>query len=390
MKSICIITSKYPTKYNPAALVFVQQLVWAIADLGINCTVICPIAVNIDVKMGLNIPKKSIEVTSKGSEITVYYPKYIGFGQQNLRVMNTAIFTLESFTNAIRKVFKSIEEKPEIVYGHFISPAGVAASRIGREFNIPAFLSYGESSPWSIYNLGIERVRNEIKNILGIISVSTHNKNELIRLDILNESRIKVFPNAVRTDRFYPRSKIESRKKLGLPLDSFIIGFVGHFIKRKGIDEVINVVNSLDDVYAIYAGKGPISPSSEKTLYNGLVNPTELPFFYSAVDVFLLPTQNEGCCNAIIEAMACGVPIISSNLPFNEDILCRENSISIDPSDTDQIRTAVMKLRDNLDLRSELSKGCLEKAEELSLSKRAEKIVLFMDNMCQQNDNDGE
>src|SRR5699024_7768166 len=141
------------------------------------------------------------------------------------------------------------------------------------------------------------------------------------------EDKIKVIPNGFRPERFYPRSKIESREKFGLPKDKFIVAFVGSFDHRKGSRRLDEAVDQLDSVYSIYAGKGEMPPQSTKCLYQNTVNNEDLPYFYSAADAFVLPTLNEGCCNAIIEAMACGLPIVSSNRPFNDDILDESCSI---------------------------------------------------------------
>lgn len=375
MKSICIITNKYPTKYNTSASVFVQQLVCGLADQGINCTVICPIPININVIQGIKLPFKTIEITSKGTKVDVFFPKYIGFGQQDLKIMNTASLTLETFICAVKKVMKIMKEKPDILYGHFITPAGIAAVRIGKEYGIPSFIAYGESSPWSIENIGLNKAVNELETVSGIVAVSTKNKNELVQLGIVESTKVKVIPNAVRTEHFYPRDKNQARKKFGLPLDAFIVAFVGHFIERKGISKVIEAVDNLDDVYAIYAGKGPISPAGTKTFHNGLVDPLDLPWFYSAADIFVLPTQNEGCCNAIIEAMACGLPIVSSDREFNYDILNENIGILVNPDSQADINNAIKKLRDDARYRGYLRDSSLKKVKTLDYNQRIKNIV---------------
>ena len=192
MKSICIITSKYPTIHKPTALVFVQQLAWTLADMDIKVTIICPISVNIEGLKGLQLPYKTNETTEKNNVIEIYFPKYVGFGQRNFSFFNTASLSLEGFSIAAIRVINSLSKKPDVIYGHFISPSGVVAARIGKKFNIPSFVAYGESSPWSVENLGVKKVIKELKNINGVVAVSTKNKDELINLGIIDKEKIGV------------------------------------------------------------------------------------------------------------------------------------------------------------------------------------------------------
>ena len=105
----------------------------------------------------------------------------------------------------------------------------------------------------------------------------------------------------------------------------------------------------------------------------------EIPKYLSAADFFILPTQAEGCCNAIIEAMACGLPIISSDRDFNDDILNDECSIRVNPDNIEQIRNAVKKVVDDNQLREMMSKASLKKVKILELRQRARNIMDYME-----------
>ena len=76
--------------------------------------------------------------------------------------------------------------------------------------------------------------------------------------------------------------------------------------------------------------------------------------------------------------MACGLPIISSDLPFNYDILDSSNSILINPMSVQEIADAIVKLKNDEPLRSKLKEGALKKASELTIEKRVTHILDFI------------
>ena len=172
---------------------------------------------------------------------------------------------------------------------------------------------------------------------------------------------------------------------MNIASDDFVVAFVGQFTPRKGTLRLDEALRQLNDkhVKAFFLGKGPDIPSYNNMIHCGTVIHNDVPAYLSAADVFVLPTTNEGCCNAIVEAMACGLPVISSSLPFNFDILDDTNSIMVDPMDVNQIAQAIAKLKNDPDLRNRLAQGALVKAEELTLDRRADKILEFIQKQIQ-------
>ncbi len=379
LKNLVVITNKYPNKFNPNILVFVQQLVWQFAKLGVNCTVISPMAVNIHPKY-FKLKLFSKEKTDSGETITVLRPKYISLGQSKICGINPAKISVKFFEKCITRIIKKEKLNPDALYSHFITPAGIAAARIGRKINIPVFMAHGEATPKTIEVFGgVDEVAKELQTLNGVIAVSTHNKEMLVERNVFVADKICIFPNGYNPLRFMKINKEIARKQLGFNEYDFIVGFVGSFDNRKGILRLQEAVDRISNVKFACAGKGKIIPISKNCIYSKAINNEKLPIFYSACDVFVLPTLNEGCCNAIIEAMACGLPIVSSDLSFNDDILDETNSIRVDPNSVDQIEAAIRLLKDNLELRNKLSKGSLEKAKSLTLEKRAENILRFIE-----------
>ena len=101
--------------------------------------------------------------------------------------------------------------------------------------------------------------------------------------------------------------------------------------------------------------------------------------YLNSSDVFCLPTYAEGCCNAIIEAMACGLPIVSSDLPFNYDVLNSQSALLVNPSDIKAIADAIYLLMQNEELRKELSEASVARVKLLSIKQRAENVMSFIE-----------
>lgn len=373
-----VITNKYPNITDPNVCVFVQQLIWSIADLGYKCSVVVPMPVNLNKKY-ISFPERKEEITEKGSKITIYYPKYVSAGQSGAFMQKARVgFTTDMFTKAVDKVLSKLEKKPDILYAHFICPAGVAASRLGKKYHIPSFMAHGEATYSGDKKYGNKVLAKELNGLRGVIAVSSQNKSYCAEAGIVPEEIINVFPNGYRPERFYRKERVKARRRFGLPEDQFIVGFCGSFDTRKGVLRLQEAVDQIDNVYFACAGKGKLIPDSPKCLWARPVNNNELPWFYSALDVFVLPTEHEGCCNAIVEAIACGCPIISSDCSFNYDICDKTNSLLVDPDNVDEIKEAILTLYENEELRLQLSRGSIIKARKLTLNTRANNIMNFI------------
>lgn len=171
------------------------------------------------------------------------------------------------------------------------------------------------------------------------------------------------------------------RKKYGFPQDAFIIGYTGNFTESKGVLRVVEAVNKLqnNNIKLVLIGGGKLNPRSENIIFKGRLPHDEVPLMLSTCDIFVLPTKNEGLSNAIVEAMACGLPVISSAKEFNYDILTKENSILIDPDNIDEISESINFLINSDEDRKKLASGALKTAKELSIEKRAQLILEWME-----------
>ncbi len=376
---ICFFTPAYPGKHNTSEFAFVKQLVDAIANRGLECHVIAPYNFLHYRKLSARYEKYDVGA----GRVVVYRPYYISLSHiKGIQWIKKASLNL-----ALKKAESKLPKDIDIVYGHFWS-SGYIGYPFAKLRNLPLFVATGESSIEELFAFpkDVEEFSDYVK---GVICVSGKNRDESVRLGLTSIEKCRVFPNAVNTELFYKHDKKECRDCLGLPQDAFIVAFVGWFIYRKGAVRVSEALNRLDNVKSIFIGRpasvksavnseGNQNPQCEGILYKGEAFHDKIPLYLSASDCFVLPTLKEGCCNAVVEALSCGLPVISSNLPFNWDVLDDSNSIMIDPMSVDEIADAIKKLKDNPLLCDRLSKGALEKSKTLTIDKRAEAIIDFI------------
>lgn len=373
--NICVISHSYPTT-KTIDFVFVDQLCREFANQGNSITVIAPQSITKCLYRGVPFSKrKSIIVTDKGAHIDLYRPYWISLGNIFVNLFG------KSFPKAIDRVLRSCKQHFDVIYCHFWAQA-IAALPYAKENNIPLIAVAGEGKLDTHKFLTPEQIAEVRNYVSGCVCVATKSKNESIAAGFATEDMCQVFPNAINPNLFYQRDKYEMREKLGFAIDDFIVAFVGQWNSRKGVKRLSDALTSLHNpnIKAFFLGKGAEAPTYNHVIYQGTVNHDLLPEYLSAADIFVLPTNNEGCSNAVIEAMSCGLPIVSSDMEFNWDVLNNSNSILVDPYDIDAIASAVLRLYDNKDLRNKLQKGALYTASELTIDKRASKILSFIRN----------
>jgi glycosyltransferase involved in cell wall biosynthesis len=236
-------------------------------------------------------------------------------------------------------------------------------------------VAVGESSFWSVEPVGFRKAIRDFSNATVIVSVSSIIKRSLMDRLKIPEEKIIVLPNGVDLSLFYPRNRMEIRQKYCFPANKFIIAFTGHFDERKGPHRLLSAVSGMDKIGLIFIGDGDIPVEDEKIVFKGVMEHSKVPELLSAADIFVLPTLCEGSCNAILEALACGLPIITSNGEFNDDIVDDNVALRIDPENIGEIREAIIKLRNNDELREEMSSKALESVRQFDINMRACKIL---------------
>jgi len=371
--NICFFVEGYPTPEDPY-MPFVKNTIAEISRQGDNCFVIAPQSVTRAIQHRIPLRPNMWVDYVENTQVKVYQPFYLSFSGKMDAINRRNFITAAS--KAYRKLNPNIIN---VLYGHFWH-MGIVASKIDK--TKPLFIACGESKI-SVCDAYTRKCIDQMKaQLAGVVYVSTKSYKESVRLK-LQDSNIPytILPNGFDPKIFYCKNKSKAREKIGWPQESRVVIFVGSFTERKGVlrlSKALSEINKIEKVYSCFIGSGSLKPTCPNILFCGKVDNKSISDYLNASDVFVLPTTNEGCCNAIIEAMACGLPIISSDQGFNDDILNENNSIRIDSMNVRQIEDAIHTIITENKLREEKGKAAQILSETLTISERIQKLRRFM------------
>ena len=378
LKSITVVTSNYPAPGH-AANVFVQQLVHAMIEQGVKVNVVAyQSIVHSLIRKEKILPLHSIGITDNGIKYDIFRPYIFTTGDIDFKLIN--------WINKKIIVRKVSSIKSDIIYCHFWSSA-LPIYEYAFIHKIPLFVACGEGDNAledMVEKMPEKELEKLAKTCTGVISVSSENKRKCIKYHLATQKNIEVFPNCVNTTVFHKMDVTKMKQHLNISNDDFVICFVGSFVPRKGPDRIAQAVKNLNDPHIKVMFIGKPFPGYEYNfdcpgiIHKGALDHELLPKYENCADVFVLPTQKEGCCNAIVEALAMGLPVISSDGPFNDDILDEKNSIRVDPNDVEAITEAIRTLRDAPEKRTSMSEYSLSRQSEYTIQGRAKRILSFI------------
>lgn len=386
---ILISAQSYPSPNNHLSA-FVAVLAEEMVRQGTDVTVLAPQSLTTCWRHKIPLcPQKyrvTINTPERKREMTILRPLCITFGQGRFYRLSVQINRF-----IVNRAAKKLKKRPDVVYSHFWEAANSIIDFAVKN-GIPSFVATGEDTIDIDQYLDPQRINMLHDHTNGVICVSTKNQEESISHCFTEASKTIVLPNAINPKEFYHIGRKAAREELGYSHDDFIVAFCGRFNTRKGCRRVSDAITLLDDpqIKSIFIGSasGGIheEPECEGILFKGSLRHSEIVNYLNAADVFVLPTVAEGCSNAIIEAMACGLPIISSDLPFNHDILNESNAILVDPMNVRQIANAILQIKSSPKLQQSKSIASLETVKELTIESRVSRILDFIKKQIQ-NDN---
>lgn len=232
--------------------------------------------------------------------------------------------------------------KLDILDAHFAYPDGYAATLLGKWLDVPVTITLrGTEVPHSRNAALRPLLVRALTRAARVFSVSDSLRRHAIDLGIPGD-KIRVVGNGVDSAKFHPVERREARARLGIADDAQVLISVGGLVERKGFHRVIECLPELKLrfpglVYLIVGGagaEGDMRAELEQQVaalglqdtvrFLGIVPAASLKWPLSAADVFVLSTRNEGWANVFLEAMACGVPVIATDVGGNAEVVCRD------------------------------------------------------------------
>jgi glycosyltransferase involved in cell wall biosynthesis len=239
------------------------------------------------------------------------------------------------FRRSIRRAFERalVEFTPDVVLGSWAYPDGWAAVDLGHDAGLPAVV---QVHGCDVLNAGRGLERDPVRKRLtvealhradAVLAVSRDLASKVVELGI-DPRKVHVQEQGVDAELFSPGDRAESRERLGIPTVGDVLLWIGRIDPVKGLDVLIEACSELvrrrSDFRLYLVGDG--SPRAElearsralglsdRIHFMGARGNDQLPDWYRAADLTLLPSRSEGLPNVLRESLACGTPFVASDV----------------------------------------------------------------------------
>lgn len=323
-------TTLYPNAAMPNHGVFVEtRLRHLIAHEDVSSIVIAPVPFfpSQNPRFGRWSRFAAIPGRETRYGIDVRHPRYLAIPWIGQAVSPALLFAAAS--RALRRLIAG-GYQPGAIDAHYLYPDGVAAVWLGRQFKLPVILTARGSdvSEWPGLALPGKLIRRTLQEADALIAVSGALERGMVALGA-DPARITVLRNGVDAETFRLQNRIDARAALGLTRPAIIS--VGHLIERKGHHRVIEALSMLPDLDLMIVGEGPERARltaltgrlglADRVRFTGALPQAELSLYYSAAEALVLASSREGWANVLLEAMACGTPVVASPIWGNPEVV---------------------------------------------------------------------
>ena len=241
------------------------------------------------------------------------------------------------------------EGRLDVIDAHFAYPDGYAAALLGHWLNVPVTITLRGTEARHAKDPRLAgKVRWALQRACRVFSVSESLRQVVLALGIAPD-HVRVVGNGVDLDKFSPLPRSEARQLMSLTPGAPVLITVGALVERKGFHHVITLLPALRErfpglTYLIVGGSSPEGDISvqlkrqvqtlgldEAVRFLGAMPSDRLRVPLSAANVFVLATRNEGWANVLLESMACGVPVVTTDVGGNAEVVSSTDLGSIVP-----------------------------------------------------------
>lgn len=269
--------------------------------------------------------------------------------KRSFPVINQVIYLLKTWQFIKNEILRY--EKPDLIHSHLSYPAGFLGTIIQKRNKIPNFVT--EHSRITSYFRSwfhIQCINYTLNKTTCIISVSNALKEEIFSLC---HRPVNVIHNIVDVDKF---ELVKS--KPGAPLNIGFLGGLGN--NNKGLDLLLKAASLFErkDFVLHIGGDGTLLDSYRKMakeldieanckFYGGILR-DDIALFYSSLDIFVLPSRYETFGVVLIEAMACGIPVIATRCGGPQEIVIQSTGMLIGKENPEELAKAIRIMSENL------------------------------------------
>ena len=335
--------------------------------------------------VGVHIYTLSKELVNQGHEVYVItYPHKNIQDIDGIHVIGTKGLNIPGvrglmFKKNAQKALENLLQKEDIdiIHGHYLFPAGAAAVEVGNKHEIKTYVTAHGSDMFEVYKKQ-PLMRSTIKNVLKradcVLAVSNALRHEIIATGVTGISeKTKLSWNSVDVDKFSSEENNSFKNENNL-LDKPIVMFVGNLIKRKNVESLLEakkIANS--DYYLVVVGDGPLFKKLNKKVEEENIRDviftgsrSDVENIIPSCDVLILPSFSESFGLVLIEALACGKPVIGSNVGGITEIINDDVGLLVDPNKISSIARAIDQVINDEEFRLNLSSNARQRAMNFS------------------------
>lgn len=247
----------------------------------------------------------------------------------------------------------------DMIVSYWTYPEGYAAGKLARKYRVPLIIRpRGSDINLFIYKPGLRfLIRRSLKRADKVIPNAGDVLQKIRSLGI-PDKKLSYILNGVNSKEFHLMSKTACRENLGFEHGKKYILFAGNFRPVKGVDFILEAVKKLDRegrsvLHFIFLGNGPQEELIRETAKQlqcikitivGDVPHDRLAVWMNAADLLCLPSLNEGCPNVVMEAMACGLPVVASRVGAVPELVnSPELGVVVPPGDVDALTDGIVR-----------------------------------------------